>query len=106
LLRIRLRRVGKKKRPVYRVVVADSRAPQRGAFIETIGLYDPLTEPATVNIDQEKAQKWLQQGARPSETVDKLLARQGLLPAKAPEVLEATEAPETSEAAEPSAPAE
>jgi small subunit ribosomal protein S16 len=106
LLRIRLRRVGKKKRPVYRVVVADSRAPQRGAFIETIGLYDPLTEPATVNIDQEKAQKWLQQGARPSETVAKLLARQGLLPAKAPEVLEATEAPETSEAAEPSAPAE
>jgi small subunit ribosomal protein S16 len=98
--------VGKKKRPVYRVVVADSRAPQRGAFIETIGLYDPLTEPATVNIDQEKAQKWLQQGARPSETVAKLLARQGLLPAKAPEVLEATEAPETSEAAEPSAPAE
>jgi small subunit ribosomal protein S16 len=106
LLRIRLRRVGKKKRPVYRVVVADSRAPQRGAFIETIGLYDPLTDPATVNIDQEKAQKWLQQGARPSETVAKLLARQGLLPAKAPEVLEATEAPETSEAAEPSAPAE
>jgi len=95
--------VGKKKRPAYRVVVADSRAPQKGAFIETIGLYDPLTEPATVNIDQEKAQKWLQQGARPSETVAKLLARQGLLPAKAPE---ATEAPETSEAAEPSAPAE
>ncbi len=84
MLRIRLRRVGKKKRPVYRVVVADSRAPQRGAFIETIGLYDPLTEPATVKIDEEKAQKWLQQGARPSETVAKLLARQGLLPAKAP----------------------
>lgn len=100
MLRIRLRRVGKKKRPVYRVVVADSRAPQRGAFIETIGLYDPLTEPATVNIDQEKAQKWLQQGARPSETVAKLLARQGLLPAKAPETSEA------AEAAEPSAPAE
>jgi len=100
LLRIRLRRVGKKKRPVYRVVVADSRAPQRGAFIETIGLYDPLTEPATVNIDQEKAQKWLQQGARPSETVAKLLARQGLLPAKAPETSEA------AAAAEPSAPAE
>jgi len=101
--------MGKKKRPVYRVVVADSRAPQKGAFIETIGLYDPLTEPATVNIDQEKAEKWLQQGARPSETVAKLLARQGILPAKAPEVMEATEAPETSEAeeeAEPSAPAE
>ena len=110
--------MGKKKRPVYRVVVADSRAPQKGAFIETIGPYDPLTDPATLNIDQEKAEKCLQQGARPSETVAKLLARQGLLPAKAPEVLEATEAPETSEtsetaeaaeaaeAAEPSAPAE
>ena len=100
MLRIRLRRVGKKKRPVYRVVVADSRAPQKGAFIETIGLYDPLTDPATVNIDQEKAQKWLQQGARPSETVAKLLARQGLLPAKVPETSEA------AAAAEPSAPAE
>jgi small subunit ribosomal protein S16 len=92
--------MGKKKRPVYRVVVADSRAPQKGAFIETIGLYDPLTEPATVNIDQEKAEKWLQQGARPSETVAKLLARQGILPAKAPETSEA------EAAAEPSAPAE
>jgi small subunit ribosomal protein S16 len=92
--------MGKKKRPVYRVVVADSRAPQKGAFIETIGLYDPLTEPATVNIDQEKAEKWLQQGARPSETVAKLLARQGILPAKAPETSEA------AAAAEPSAPAE
>jgi len=99
LLRIRLRRVGKKKRPAYRVVVADSRAPQRGAFIETIGLYDPLTEPATVNIDQEKVQKWLQQGARPSETVAKLLARQGILPAKAP--AKATAPPEAPEPAEP-----
>jgi len=85
--------MGKKKRPVYRVVVADSRAPQKGAFIETIGLYDPLTEPATVNIDQEKAEKWLQQGARPSETVAKLLARQGILPAKAPAAAPAPPAP-------------
>jgi len=101
LLRIRLRRVGKKKRPAYRVVVADSRAPQRGAFIETIGLYDPLTEPATVNIDQEKVQKWLQKGARPSETVAKLLARQGLLPAEAPaESPAAAEPPEQPEPAE------
>jgi len=97
LLRIRLRRVGKKKRPAYRVVVADSRAPQRGAFIETIGLYDPLTEPATVNIDQEKVQKWLQKGARPSETVAKLLARQGLLPAKAPVPPEPPEPPKPAE---------
>jgi small subunit ribosomal protein S16 len=83
LLRIRLRRVGKKKRPAYRVVVADSRAPQKGAFIEIVGLYDPLTEPATVNINQEKVLKWLQEGAQPSETVAKLLTRQGILPAKA-----------------------
>jgi small subunit ribosomal protein S16 len=82
LLRIRLRRVGKKKQPAYRVVVADSRAPRDGAFIETLGLYDPLTDPATFQIDEEKAKKWLSQGARPSETVAKLMAKQGLLPKK------------------------
>lgn len=85
MLRIRLRRVGKKKRPVYRVVVADSRAPRDGSFIETLGLYDPLTDPATLEIDAEKAKKWLQQGARPSETVARLMVKQGLLPAKAAE---------------------
>jgi small subunit ribosomal protein S16 len=85
LLRIRLRRVGKKKRPAYRVVVADSRAPRDGAFIETLGLYDPLTDPATLDINEEKARKWLQQGAKPSETVAKLMIRQGLLPKKADE---------------------
>jgi small subunit ribosomal protein S16 len=85
LLRIRLRRVGKKKRPAYRVVVADSRAPRDGAFIETLGLYDPLTDPATVQINEEKARKWLSQGAKPSETVAKLLVRQGLLPKKGAE---------------------
>jgi small subunit ribosomal protein S16 len=85
LLRIRLRRVGKKKRPAYRVVVADSRAPRDGAFIETLGIYDPLTDPATVKIDEEKARKWLSQGARPSETVAKLFVRQGLLAKKSAE---------------------
>ena len=85
MLRIRLRRVGKKKRPAYRVVVADSRAPRDGDFIETIGLYDPLTDPATVEINEEKARKWIEQGAQPSETVAKLLARQGLAAKKAPE---------------------
>ena len=79
MLRIRLRRVGKKKRPAYRIVVADSRSPRDGAFIEIIGLYDPLTDPATVNIDEEKARKWLDQGAQPSETAAKLLARQGII---------------------------
>lgn len=67
------------------MVVADSRAPRDGAFIETLGLYDPLTDPATVKIDEERARKWLDQGAQPSETVAKLLARQGLLPKKSAE---------------------
>jgi small subunit ribosomal protein S16 len=84
LLRIRLRRVGKKKRPAYRIVVADSRSPRDGAFIETIGLYDPLTEPITINIDEEKARRWLQQGAQPSETAAKLLTRQGILEKSSP----------------------
>jgi small subunit ribosomal protein S16 len=79
LLRIRLRRVGKKKRPAYRLVVADSRAPRDGAFVETIGLYDPLTEPTTLQIDVEKARLWLSRGAQPSERAAKLLASQGLL---------------------------
>ncbi len=79
MLRIRLRRVGKKKQPQYRLVVADSRAPRDGAFVETIGYYNPLTDPATVNVDEEKARKWLSQGAQPSERVQKLLAGQGIL---------------------------
>ncbi len=82
MLRIRLRRVGKKKRPAYRLVVADSRAPRDGAFIETLGLYDPLTDPATLTVDEERTKKWLSEGAQPSETVAKLLVRQGLLPGK------------------------
>lgn len=79
MLRIRLRRAGKKKRPAYRMVVADSRSPRDGAFIEIIGVYDPLTDPATVNINEEKARMWLAQGAQPSETAAKLLARQGII---------------------------
>jgi small subunit ribosomal protein S16 len=79
LLRIRLRRVGKKKQPAYRLVVADSRAPRDGAFVEIIGHYNPLTEPATLEIDEEKARSWLSRGAQPSEAVAKLLARQGII---------------------------
>jgi small subunit ribosomal protein S16 len=79
LLRIRLRRVGKRKSPAYRIVVADSRAPRDGAFVEIIGQYNPLTDPVTLNIDGEKALKWLRQGAQPSERVAKLMASQGLL---------------------------
>ncbi|HUU62747.1 MAG TPA: 30S ribosomal protein S16 [Dehalococcoidia bacterium] len=79
MLKIRLSRVGKKKRPSYRVVVADSRAPRDGAFIENIGHYNPLTDPATIAIDEEKALKWLRQGARPTERVAILLAKLGIL---------------------------
>lgn len=79
LLRIRLRRVGKRKSPAYRIVVADSRSPRDGAFVEIIGHYNPLTDPMTLSIDGEKALKWIRQGAQPSERVAKLMASQGLL---------------------------
>ena len=85
MLRIRLRRVGKKKQPIYRLVVADSKAPRDGASVEVIGRYNPLTEPATLEIDEEKALSWLRRGAQPSEAAAKLLARKGIIekPAKA-----------------------
>ncbi|MDO9534611.1 MAG: 30S ribosomal protein S16 [Bacillota bacterium] len=76
-VRIRLKRMGAKKRPFYRIVVADSRAPRDGRFIEEIGYYNPLTEPKTVKIDTEKAEKWLSQGAQPSDTVKVLFAKAG-----------------------------
>ena len=68
-VKIRLRRMGSKKAPFYRVVVADSRYPRDGRFIEEIGTYNPLTDPATIKIDAEKAQKWLGNGAQPTDTV-------------------------------------
>jgi small subunit ribosomal protein S16 len=79
MVRIRLRRTGKKKQPSYRVVVADGRAPRDGAFIENIGHYNPLTDPPTVVIDEEKALKWLQRGAKPTETVASLLTKLGIM---------------------------
>lgn len=82
MLRIRLRRTGKKKQPSYRFVVADSRAPRDGAFVETIGHYDPLTDPPTIRIDEQKARDWMAKGAQPSESVMRLLQRQGILPRK------------------------
>jgi small subunit ribosomal protein S16 len=78
MVRIRLQRMGRKKRPFYRVVAADSQAPRDGAFLEIIGHYDPLTEPATVVIDEEKALKWLRQGAQPTETATSLLKKLGI----------------------------
>ncbi|MFC2015081.1 30S ribosomal protein S16 [Chloroflexota bacterium] len=78
MVKIRLRRVGTKNKPSYRVVVADSQAPRDGAFINIIGHYDPLTEPETVVIDEEEALKWLKQGAQPTETVARLLSKAGI----------------------------
>jgi small subunit ribosomal protein S16 len=72
---IRLRRAGSTKRPAYRVVVADSRAPRDGRFIEIIGHYDPRTTPAKLKIERERAEAWIKQGAQPSNTVRRLLAR-------------------------------
>ena len=78
-VKIRLRRVGAKKAPFYRVVVADSRFPRDGRFIEEIGTYDPLTEPATITVDAEKAQQWIKNGAQPTDTVKALLKKANVL---------------------------
>ena len=79
MVRLRLQRVGRRNRPSYRIVAADSRSPRDGAFVEILGHYDPLPEAPTVVIDEEKALKWLRVGAKPSETVASLLKRQGVL---------------------------
>ncbi|MBA2278792.1 MAG: 30S ribosomal protein S16 [Chloroflexia bacterium] len=78
MIRLRLRRMGAKKRPSYRIVAADQRSPRDGRFIETIGYYDPLTDPATVKINEERARHWLSVGAQPSDTVASLLKRVGV----------------------------
>ena len=77
-VKIRLTRLGDKKSPFYRVVVADSRYPRDGRFIEEIGTYNPLTDPATINLDVEKAQKWIKNGAQPTDIVKKLLKQSGM----------------------------
>lgn len=79
MVKIRLRRTGAKKKPTYRVVVADSRSPRDGRFIEIIGYYNPRTEPVTVKIHEERAFHWLSSGAQPTETVQKLLKNLGTL---------------------------
>ena len=76
--KIRLRRMGAKKNPFYRIVVADARSPRDGRFIEEIGYYDPATDPATIKIDEDKALKWLADGARPTDTAKSLLQKQGI----------------------------
>mgnify|MGYP002519580501 FL=1 len=77
-VKIRLKRIGAKKAPFYRVVVADSRYPRDGRFIEEIGYYNPLTNPIEIKIDSEKAQKWINNGAQPTETVKSLLKKAGI----------------------------
>jgi small subunit ribosomal protein S16 len=78
-VKIRLKRMGAKKSPFYRIVVADSRSPRDGRQIETIGTYNPVAQPAQVNINEELALKWLQTGAKPSDTVRNLFSNQGIM---------------------------
>lgn len=84
LLRIRLRRTGKKKQPYYRVVVADQRAPRDGDFIEVIGHYNPRTTPSTIDLKEERVKHWLSVGAQPSETVHRVLHKAGLIEVEPP----------------------
>ena len=78
-VKLRLKRMGAKKRPFYRIVAADSRGPRDGKFIELIGTYNPITEPAEVKINEELAMKWLRNGAEPTDTVRDLFKRQGII---------------------------
>ncbi len=81
MLKIRLRRTGAKKQPSYRVVVTESTAPRDGTFLEILGHYNPLTDPATVQLKEERVKEWLQRGALPTERVERLLKKQGILSA-------------------------
>ena len=96
MLKIRLRRVGAKKQPIYRVVVAEARSPRNGRFIETIGHYNPRTEPPTIQENEERALHWLSQGAQPTEAVERLLKKLSIWDKfiqskKSPEAVEAGE---------------
>lgn len=75
MVKIRLKRVGKKKAPFYHIVVADSKSPRDGKIIEQIGTYDPMTEPSTIKIDKEKVEKWMKNGAKPTDTVKALIEK-------------------------------
>lgn len=96
MIKLRLRRMGAKKKPSYRIVVADARAKRDGRFIEIVGQYNPLTEPSTIVLDGERARYWLSQGAQPTERVAKLLKIQGVTDAEG----NLTAAPATEAAAE------
>ena len=107
MLRIRLSRVGKKKQPAYRLVVADSHAPRDGAFVEIIGQYNPRTDPMTLVVKEDAAVEWLRRGAQPSETAAKLLSRIGVMEraGRAPVVWDRTTPVKPKKAAEEQAPA-
>ena len=79
MVKKRLRRMGAKKSPFYRIIVADSRSPRDGRFIEEVGYYNPMTEPVTLKVEEEKVQKWLASGAQPTETVKSLLTKSGII---------------------------
>ena len=79
MLKIRLRRMGAKKAPFYRIVVADSRAPRNGAFVEEIGYFNPIAEPVELKVDNEKAAQWIKNGAQPTDTVRDLLKKTGVI---------------------------
>ncbi len=79
MLKIRLRRMGAKKQPFYRIVVADSRAPRDGAFVEELGYYNPTTEPVELKVDNERAKDWMKKGAQPTDTVRGLLKKAGAI---------------------------
>ena len=79
MVKLRLKRMGKKGAPFYRIVAADSRSPRDGRFIETIGTYDPMTDPAQIKVDAELAMKWLKNGAQPSDTVRNILSKEGIM---------------------------
>ncbi|HEU0073577.1 MAG TPA: 30S ribosomal protein S16 [Dehalococcoidia bacterium] len=105
MLKIRLARVGKKKQPTYRVVIADARAPRDGKYVEIVGSYNPRTEPDTFVIDEDKVKDWLSKGAQPTMRMRKLLARQGLMAAPTFPPPKPKPAPETAapQAAAPAA---
>jgi small subunit ribosomal protein S16 len=93
VIKLRLRRMGAKKRPFYRIVAAEHSSPRDGRFIEILGHYDPLTEPATVKVNEERVRHWLSVGAKPSETVEGLLKRAGVIAAPASAPAEETSTP-------------
>ena len=76
MVKIRLQRAGKKKAPFYHIVIADSKSPRDGKIIEQIGTYDPMTEPSTIKIDKEKVEKWIKNGAKPTDTVKRLIEKE------------------------------